>query len=1422
MAERAVNKRDDGLNIFNLGGKALLGALDALDTPRAVVASAANEFSDIAIGETPSWGEFVQGARDNISMAEATGLDDAARDAGGAEKLGAIGLGFALDVAVDPLTYLSGGLNKVGPEAGKPAARALLKQETKDILGEAAVKAAERGGATFRAPATRARAVQELGEQIAAKEAQKAVRFRSNQMLSPEARETIGAERGTFLHIPGKKLKIDSLVEKLAPERVVETRTGRKALRLTRREMGAGRVVGRARAAVGESRVGNKFAEAFTKFPDLRDKIITGTPEEAATAFLALDQRSAGDLQRRLFETVWGTKMEKLLRRAKKAGIDGQDLRYAVSEQLGGDITGPSMSRVLAQAASRGDDTLAEDLKAFFPEIQEAANRIDPELPWLMKREDYTPNMPSDEMIALRPQWGRAGGALKKDTFDFRQRYGIESDQINTLFGKKLVAQADDEKGRSVRQQIDDILHQERQPNWFEQDAYKVFPDYVRRVARRYGDEFMAKRLRDLGIFEASWTKQLSEKGMTQGRAKAFIIEMTQRAQVRAARAREREVFAREQAESAAGGARAAETRVTRSQQATAEAEAMREYGEFLTEESATLGLKREALLAQMGEAGDELFTLDHAKVELAHKIKLETYDAYRRVTKLETRQAELRDELGRLFDKAAMYDEGFGRPGIAKEARDLMEYSQTRAAEILDEMRRIDDVLHQFEDLAEMPTEHLERQLAEIDTRLVQAKDQYEESVRSGLIGESSAANDIIALSDLEASIHHEIGAIERARGRIADIDRSNPAALIDELEDVRRAEDMGDKLIHTLFPDLPEDINGVRIRDYMRDRMGEMQQQIEDTQGAILSAFGDRDTMRVELAQIRAQRREAQRNLKKVTADVTPKEREIWAQQEELLRQADEAAERALKIDQERWTLFQQMGIGPHRMADPDVAARMAEGYLSAMHSKQLRMEAIALETEANASAARKVQRTWEDIGKRNLNKQQEEALVSALKDNYRAVGAVSMTKDEWLVDGLRAATVMSEPRFMRGALRFYDRVQNLWKAYALATPGTIQRNLFGAVFNNYLAGGVELADYNAVIKYMYSGKGDDLLRQMDEAGLFVGSGTTLEIERRVQGMNANPLSTDFVLPHLGRMGQEKVENLVRGALAYSTLKRGGTMEDAIARVFKYHFDYDDLSAFERSVMRRIVPFYTWTRKNFPLMLEQIVLQPQKFTRYYQLKNNIELYSPEEKVVPSYFGENMAVRLPFGMGQGQAYMLPDLPFTTLNDITDPSIMGSQVSPFLKTPLEYAFGQQVFKGIPLKDEYQPVPTWLNGVPGLMPTLGAVGAAERGADGQWMMTQKNQYLVEQFLPSYGKARRLFPSSDKDTARVQGTWANFLFGLGLRTNTPQNIRNEAFSRVDDYMEWVNTQKELGYLTEEDKLPRFGQTVNAAYEYAGVPR
>ncbi len=69
------------------------------------------------------------------------------------------------------------------------------------------------------------------------------------------------------------------------------------------------------------------------------------------------------------------------------------------------------------------------------------------------------------------------------------------------------------------------------------------------------------------------------------------------------------------------------------------------------------------------------------------------------------------------------------------------------------------------------------------------------------------------------------------------------------------------------------------------------------------------------------------------------------------------------------------------------------------------------------------------------------------------------------------------------------------------------------------------------------------------------------------------------------------EAIEIQSKMALFIAHLIDGNTAQRAAEITRKYLFDYNELTAFEKGVMKRIVLFYTWLRKNIPLQLEHFV---------------------------------------------------------------------------------------------------------------------------------------------------------------------------------------------------------------------------------------
>tara|TARA_R100000995_G_scaffold71800_1_gene40469 strand:- start:178 stop:1047 length:870 start_codon:yes stop_codon:yes gene_type:complete len=256
----------------------------------------------------------------------------------------------------------------------------------------------------------------------------------------------------------------------------------------------------------------------------------------------------------------------------------------------------------------------------------------------------------------------------------------------------------------------------------------------------------------------------------------------------------------------------------------------------------------------------------------------------------------------------------------------------------------------------------------------------------------------------------------------------------------------------------------------------------------------------------------------------------------------------------------------------------------------------------------------------------------------------------------------------------------------------------------------------------------------------------------------------------------------------MGFDVLKRGdGTVEDAFDAIIKYHFDYDDLSNFERGVIKRLVPFYTWTKKALPLMFEELGNNPRKMAQYLKVKNNIERGQEKDTVVPEYFIRQGGIQLPYSYKGENMWILPDLPFKAPLEMLDPAMSistdispserfltafgttATMLTPLLKSPIEWIFQRNLWKGYNFSGRYQQVPTSYRVIPLLMPVLDQLGLAVN-QDGKWLMKDHSLHALAQAMPTFTHFRRLFPEEERYQERTLSTWLSFVFGLGVRTNT----------------------------------------------------
>ena len=494
-------------------------------------------------------------------------------------------------------------------------------------------------------------------------------------------------------------------------------------------------------------------------------------------------------------------------------------------------------------------------------------------------------------------------------------------------------------------------------------------------------------------------------------------------------------------------------------------------------------------------------------------------------------------------------------------------------------------------------------------------------------------------------------------------------------------------------------------------------------------------------------------------------------------------------------------------------------------------------------------------------------ETVLDSVFASGMQPIGAVAQGPAN-IVESMVAAERFVARGGAKAFLRKYDKLHNLLRAYMIAKPGFHGRNFFSGVFMNHLAG-MNWSSYRKFMRAYWkfqeeeavrlgmpdraskmrkamrarginpnnvSAEHVDYVRELaetgalgaagaqvasefvDTAGAAAGRGTVKIAGKKVNLLTAmNPASSQNLPLRLSRNFGMATETFLRGSLGFDTLLRGDSADEAFDNVMKFHFDYDDLSDFERNVVKKVVPFYTWTRKNMPLMFEMAARKPAVFNKYTSFKKEMEYGQERPKVVPQWMERQGAIQTPFKYDGEYMFILPDMPFKAPMELLEPSLrfdrdesvmdriqtalgsFGTQITPLIKAPYEWKAKQNLWKGYNFDGKYQVVPRAYAKVPFLMDLLSVPGIAGKNSKGQWAMKDYELHAMAQLLPTLSDLRRLFPDEERYQKRAVSTWISFMFGAGLRTNTKWEQDRELISRLYEMRDEMEQERSLAGAT-----------------------
>lgn len=216
---------------------------------------------------------------------------------------------------------------------------------------------------------------------------------------------------------------------------------------------------------------------------------------------------------------------------------------------------------------------------------------------------------------------------------------------------------------------------------------------------------------------------------------------------------------------------------------------------------------------------------------------------------------------------------------------------------------------------------------------------------------------------------------------------------------------------------------------------------------------------------------------------------------------------------------------------------------------------------------------------------------------------------------------------------------------------------------------------------------------------------------------GFNPSPRNTNPILMANDAMGRQ-VEDALRAGTFLNQIRKGVDPGEAADLMRMAQVDYapDAFSSFERNVMKRALPFYSFAKGILPSIKENLLYQPGGL-----MGKSIRLVSrgtqpTEDNFIPEHLRHSAAIPLPADLpgilgGSGkeglQRYLTNiDLPWESTLQLLTPGIgatmtariadtlrktgsnIAGQTNPLIKAPLEYVTNRQLYSGRDLSDLY--------------------------------------------------------------------------------------------------------------------------------------
>lgn len=194
-----------------------------------------------------------------------------------------------------------------------------------------------------------------------------------------------------------------------------------------------------------------------------------------------------------------------------------------------------------------------------------------------------------------------------------------------------------------------------------------------------------------------------------------------------------------------------------------------------------------------------------------------------------------------------------------------------------------------------------------------------------------------------------------------------------------------------------------------------------------------------------------------------------------------------------------------------------------------------------------------------------------------------------------------------------------------------------------------------------------------------------------RKNQNIGASGLELVNMILDTNAWANGKVDDILRMGYISRLVDEGLTDEQVLAKVKLALFDPSDLTKTEKDVYRKIIPFYTFAKKNIAYHMANVTQNPVRYKRLLKgIRTTWDWAGVDyETEVADYQKENMWIPIPLTKTKDGKYLqlkanLPAGDFAEFIQNPGNKILSS-LAPYIRAPFELATNRQIFTGMDIE-----------------------------------------------------------------------------------------------------------------------------------------